>query len=316
MLFFLQFLSISTVVLAAKTILLTNDDGWASTNIRATYRDLKSAGYDVILVAPVSQRSGWGGKFDVPQTKELLNDGEFGYVKKGAPSWGQDQDDKNIWYFNGTPSSCVSFALDYLFPEYYSDKTIDYVFAGPNEGPNLTPGFFTVSGTMGATYSAIYRGIPAVSFSGSDFNNSFFKDSLNNDESNPANIYAKKVVEIAQKLSNASTPLPPRTGLSINFPKVGTLKSSCTNPVWQYTRVDGSCIFQQNMAYNKDSGLMKLGVECYDVQSGYKVDDYGLAGEYSVYLADNCTTTLSVFSTEYDASQDEIQTIHNILNLA
>lgn len=35
-----------------KTILLTNDDGWASTNIRATYSALKDAGYDVLLVPP------------------------------------------------------------------------------------------------------------------------------------------------------------------------------------------------------------------------------------------------------------------------
>lgn len=54
-------------VICAKNILLTNDDSWVSTNIRATYRELTLAGHNVVLVAPVSQRSGYGGKFDIPK---------------------------------------------------------------------------------------------------------------------------------------------------------------------------------------------------------------------------------------------------------
>lgn len=61
-------------VILAKNILLTNDDSWVSTNIRATYRELTQAGHNVVLVAPVSQRSGFGGKFDVPSgNKRMCN---------------------------------------------------------------------------------------------------------------------------------------------------------------------------------------------------------------------------------------------------
>lgn len=68
-----------------KTILLTNDDGWAATNIRATYNALKDAGYEVVLVAPVSQRSGFGGQFAVPTSETLETDGEFSYPQLVPP---------------------------------------------------------------------------------------------------------------------------------------------------------------------------------------------------------------------------------------
>jgi 5'-nucleotidase len=73
-------------LIAAKNIILSNDDGFTSTNIRATYYKLKDAGHNVFLVAAVSQRSGWGGKFDIPSSPTLETNGEFGYIKAGSPS--------------------------------------------------------------------------------------------------------------------------------------------------------------------------------------------------------------------------------------
>ena len=43
-------------------ILLGNDDGWAEANIREFYRLLKRSGHDVVLVAPVVDNSGQGGR--------------------------------------------------------------------------------------------------------------------------------------------------------------------------------------------------------------------------------------------------------------
>lgn len=43
-------------------VLLTNDDGWASANLREFYRLLKGDGHDVVLVAPVVDNSGQGGR--------------------------------------------------------------------------------------------------------------------------------------------------------------------------------------------------------------------------------------------------------------
>jgi 5'-nucleotidase len=47
---------------SALKILLGNDDGWAAANIREFYRLLKKSGHDVILVAPVVDNSGQGGR--------------------------------------------------------------------------------------------------------------------------------------------------------------------------------------------------------------------------------------------------------------
>lgn len=301
---------------AAKTILLSNDDGWASTYIRAAYRDLKDAGYNVILVAPVSQRSGYGGKFDVPTSKTLETDGEFSYVKKGAPSWDHEKDDQNIWYFNGTPASCISFALDYLLPEKFDNVTPDLVVAGPNEGPNLSPGFYTASGTMGAVYNAIYRGIPAISFLGSDFNNSFFKDSLDDSKSNPANIYSKKVVELTKKVIDGG--MPAITGINVNFPKVGTLLGkddpSCDDPKWQFGRMMGKGVFVQNMKYNLDLGLMEWGTKYFDnILKDCDSGDCGLTAEYDIYLKNNCSTSVSVFTVDYDTTLLTSNTVKKLL---
>ena len=231
-----------------KTILLTNDDGWAATNIRAAYRDLKNAGYNVVMVAPVSQRSGFGGQFNIPPTANLTTDGGFAYPPQGAPSWGHEEDDLNIWYFNGTPASCVAFAVNYVFPTYFDNATIDLVVAGPNEGTNLSPGMYTLSGTIGATYSAVGRGIPGIAFSGSNGNNSFFKDDVarENDVNFTPNIYARKVVEMVQILFNSSANhpnlLPLTTGINVNFPPTGDEDKSCLDPQFVFSRLSGRTV--------------------------------------------------------------------------
>jgi len=130
------------------------------------------------LVAPASQKSGFGGLFDLPTSVNLTEEGEFGYPAKGSPSWGHEEDDINVWYFDGTPASCVSFGMDYLIPKHFHNKSVDLVIAGPNEGTNISPGMFTLSGTIGATYSAVGRGLPAIAFSGRLENNSFYQDDI------------------------------------------------------------------------------------------------------------------------------------------
>lgn len=43
-------------------ILLGNDDGFGSAQIRETYRLLKQFGHNVVMVAPVDNESGQGGR--------------------------------------------------------------------------------------------------------------------------------------------------------------------------------------------------------------------------------------------------------------
>ena len=42
---------------------------------------------------------------------------------------------------------------------------MDLVVNGPNFGTNLGPFLYKLSGTIGATYAAVYRSIPAIAFS-------------------------------------------------------------------------------------------------------------------------------------------------------
>lgn len=42
---------------------------------------------------------------------------------------------------------------------------MDLLVAGPNFGGNLGPFLYTLSGTIGATYTAVERNIPAIAFS-------------------------------------------------------------------------------------------------------------------------------------------------------
>lgn len=303
------------VLCVAKTILLTNDDSFVSTNIRATYRDLKDAGYTVILVAPASQRSGYAGKFDVPDGNKLTADGEFLHVKAGDPAWGRDDDDEDIWYFDGTPSSCVAFALDYVIPNYYDDVDIDLTIGGPNEGPNLSPGFYTASGTMSAVYYSLYRGIPAISFSGSNLNNSYYKDGLDDDDQNPANIYAKKVVTLTKLILKSKTSIPNTVGLNVNFPLVGNEASDCDDPVFQLSRLLGPGVFMPSLKYDDLSDSFSW---TYDFASGVAEDycvvgDCNLPSEYAVFWALKCISSVTVFTINNDANTDQISTVKNII---
>lgn len=304
---------------STKTIILTNDDGWAATNIRATYNALKGAGYDVVLVAPVSQRSGFGGQFSIPPTANLTSNGEFSYPAKGAPSWNHEEDDMNIWYFNGTPASCVAFALSYVLPKFHGNKTADLVVAGPNEGTNLSPGFYTLSGTIAATYNSVYRGIPAVAFSGSNSNNSFFKDDearLNDDKFAP-NIYAKKVVEFVDTLFNSSANhpnlLPLTTGINVNLPAVGDQDETCLDPGFVYTRLSGPQSTTPNLLFNATLGLFEWATGYYAATEICAKGDCSLPSEGWVLGDLKCKSSVTTFSIDYDANYQQEQTVYKYL---
>ena len=46
------------------------------------------------------------------------------------------------------------------------NQSVDLVVSGVNEGSNLGPLVYTLSGTLGAAYVAVGRGIPAIAVSG------------------------------------------------------------------------------------------------------------------------------------------------------
>lgn len=76
--------------------MLTNDDSWASPNIRATFYALRQAGHKGLMVAPSHQQSGTGGTFKLPTNKTLTTPGKFDTIPVGAPYAGRNQFDSAI----------------------------------------------------------------------------------------------------------------------------------------------------------------------------------------------------------------------------
>lgn len=123
--------------MSVERVLLTNDDGIDAAGLRALY-DALSADYDVVAVAPTSDRSSTGRTLS--DAVELA-DHELGYA------------------VDGTPVDCVVAGLDALVPD------ADLVVAGCNEGANL--GAYTLgrSGTVSAAVEAAFFDVPAVATS-------------------------------------------------------------------------------------------------------------------------------------------------------
>jgi 5'-nucleotidase len=71
----------------------------------------------------------------------------------------------HIWYNNGTPSASVQVALDYVFLMVANIINPDLIMSDLNFGWNLGLFLYTLSGTIGGTYTAVERGIPDVAFS-------------------------------------------------------------------------------------------------------------------------------------------------------
>ncbi|RCK64006.1 Acid phosphatase [Candida viswanathii] len=308
----MKFVTASLVLLAsatsalAKNILMSNDDGWASTNLRAFYYKLKESGHNVYIVSPVSQRSGNGGKFDIPTSPALQTDGEFGYPPAGSPTFGHEVDDDHIFYFNGTPASCVAFGLDYIIPKYANNITIDLVVAGINEGVN-TGSLYSLSGTMGATYTAVYRGYPAISFSASGFNNSFFKDNLDLDDTLlESTIVATKSAELVDQLfmsqDENTRALALGVGLNVNFPPLGYDNESCTDPTWAFARMSGMDAIGADIQYDEETQKYSWVSRSWDALTACYNGDCSLPSENYVLEQGNCQATVSVFSIDYDAN--------------
>ncbi|KAK0718528.1 acid phosphatase precursor [Lasiosphaeria miniovina] len=149
-------------------ILLSNDDGFGSGNLRELYKLLKGAGHNVYIVAPALQQSGQGGRTDFTTEPALTGPSQYNLVPAGAPSVGPDPLDSHIWYYNGTPAACTLVGLDYVLPKFADFAVPDLVVTGPNYGTNLGPFVWTLSGTAGAAYTATARSIPAIALSASN----------------------------------------------------------------------------------------------------------------------------------------------------
>ncbi|KAG8813910.1 hypothetical protein FRC19_002098 [Serendipita sp. 401] len=190
---------------------MSNDDGWATANIRSFYSALKDSGYSVLISAPTRNNSGRSSLKADPIP--LINEGEFGTIPVGAPAVGADPNDPNIYYVNSFPASAMEHGIKNLAGKVLGGRP-DLAVTGVNVGDNLGLIKTQFSGTIGAAAEAISQGIPAIAFSGIDGEQHSYKES-----DKVAKLYAQVAARFVNAVIQSGAPyLPKGVGLNVNLP--------------------------------------------------------------------------------------------------
>jgi 5'-nucleotidase len=204
----------------ALDILLTNDDGFDSANLRALYQRLKAAGHDVIIVAPAFNQSSTGGKVEYQRAiGPLQRDTRDGRISAGAPGIGVDPQDDDIHYIDATPVMSLLYGLDVVAARHWKHPP-QLVISGPNEGPNDGPAIIS-SGTVSAALYAINRGLPAIAVSDAPW------DKLSWTTLEPdsrawavADVVVRLVDALERGRRDRHPLLPAGAGLNVNIPEL------------------------------------------------------------------------------------------------
>lgn len=293
-------------------IVLTNDDSWASANVRALYYALRRAGHRVLMVSPSHNQSGKGGTVVLPTELNITSEGRGGFVPVGSPFAGLNVSDPGLRYFNGTPAACSGWALDHDAQYFFNatsrnDSTagVDLVVSGPNEGTNLGPFLYTLSGTIGASYFAVERGVPSIAISASTDIRQYTSLNLSdpNDESIKIATYSANFVTTVSdeaKSSNSSARiLPLGIGLTVNYPKI-VPTGNCTDLTWVHTRLTGKAIVDR-FVVNATTGLPTYANYVSDGVNACIAGNCSLPGESDVISNGKCQASASIYSVDYDA---------------
>lgn len=123
-------------------ILVTNDDGIHSEGIAFLEEALREIG-DVYVVAPASEMSGASHSLTLARPLRIR------------------QIDERHWTVDGTPTDCVTLALNRIFT---ADERPDICASGINHGANLGDDA-SYSGTVAGALEATILGVPGVAFS-------------------------------------------------------------------------------------------------------------------------------------------------------
>ncbi|GAC94183.1 acid phosphatase [Pseudozyma hubeiensis SY62] len=293
-------------------IVLTNDDSWASANIRALYYALRRAGHRVLMVAPAANQSGQGGTVVLPTELNLTSAGRGGFVPVGSPYAGLNVTDPGLRYLDATPAACSGWALDHDAQYFFNatrknDSTagVDLVLSGPNEGTNLGIAFYTGSGTLGASYFAVGRNVPSIAFSASTNVRQYTALNLSDpaDESVKLATYSSNFVTALSdnaKSSNSSARIMPLgIGLTVNYPKIAPT-GSCTNLTWTHTRMTGKGLAVR-LVVNATTGLPTYAFFGSDGINVCNAGNCSLPGETEVISNGKCQASASIYSVDYDA---------------
>ncbi|KAF3001470.1 hypothetical protein E8E13_008456 [Curvularia kusanoi] len=287
----------------ALKILMGNDDGFGSGNLRELYKLLKAAGHEVLIVAPAQQQSGKGGTVIWSTTANLTLPSQYSIVPAGSPSVGRDPSDPSIWYYDGTPAACTFVALDYVLPLYYPSwhGTADLFLAGPNYGTNLGAFVMGLSGTVGATFAAISRSIPGIALSASNPSVPYFNVT---GPGHPAALAAHAAFTVVTSFITNSPKdqaiLPLGYGVNVNIPP---LTNSTLPPVVK-TRLTGNA--NTDIAvYNATTGLFdwdNISPPAAGINAAYN-GDTSLPGETWVVAGGGIG--VSVFTMDFSAPENE-----------
>ena len=123
-------------------ILLTNDDGIHSRGLIRLEEALRELG-DVYVVAPASEMGGASHSLTLARPLRIR------------------QVDERHWTVDGTPTDCVTLALNKILPE---KELPDICASGINHGGNLGDDA-TYSGTVAGALEATILGVPGIAFS-------------------------------------------------------------------------------------------------------------------------------------------------------
>jgi 5'-nucleotidase len=163
-------------------ILITNDDGIHSEGIKVLEDALTPIG-DVYVVAPESEMSGASHSLTLARPLRIR------------------QIDERHWTVDGTPTDCVTFAINRILPH----EELPHICAsGINHGANLGDDA-TYSGTVAGAMESTILGVPGIAFS------------LVANRSHDFTESAKVARQLIQKAIEEG--LPKGTLLNVNVPK-------------------------------------------------------------------------------------------------
>ncbi len=302
--------AVSTVLLllsislpaSALNVLLVNDDGFETENIQALYRALVAAGHDVILVAPYSGQSGTSGQIEFLQPLLPTSEpSEGGLLPAGSFAIGETTIAPQQFYVDSTPAASALYGIDVLAPRIFGGPP-DLVLSGPNEGNNV--GLVTPhSGTVGATVTALNKGLPAIAVSADS----------DDETTEEAELIAAVTLRIVEAVDGGprGIRLPAGTGLNVNVPDVDPAVSSADDFDFQLTRIGSAAQiglrFYENIGDSPTAqlfgippniGLPGTSVELPFTAAGYPEDD-SPKSEFNVL--GGTTVTISPIQPNYQA---------------
>jgi 5'-nucleotidase len=162
-------------------ILVTNDDGYRSTGIRALAAALGELG-EVTIVAPTTEASAIGHALTLRRPLRL------------------ETIEARVFAVDGTPTDCVNVAIAHVF-----NGLPDLVVSGINKGWNLGDDV-TYSGTVAGALEGALLGVPSIGVS------------LRQTRGDYDFQYAARAAAVMAE-AMLRQPLPARTFLNINVPK-------------------------------------------------------------------------------------------------